>query len=193
MSFYTLMALSIALGTDAFSMALGIGTTGIRIRRILEISFVVSIFHVFMPLIGLLIGAFLGKVVGHVATVIGALIVIFIGMQMLWGSLKPQLTSLGLASGNGTGGNAKMQVATGFWALSMLAGSVSMDALSVGFSLGTFKANLGTTVLVMGIVSGVMTAAGFLFGRQLGSWLGTKAQALGGVVLLIIGVRLLFT
>ena len=86
-----------------------------------------------------------------------------------------------------------MQVATGFWALSMLAGSVSMDALSVGFSLGTFKANLGTTVLVMGIVSGVMTAAGFLFGRQLGSWLGTKAQALGGVVLLIIGVRLLFT
>ncbi len=193
MSFYTLMALSIALGTDAFSMALGIGTTGIRIRRVLEISLVVSIFHVFMPLIGLLIGAFLGKVVGHVATVVGALIVIFIGVQMLWESFKPQLIKLGLASGKGAGDTAKMQVATGFWALSMLAGSVSMDALSVGFSLGTFKANLGTTVLVMGIVSGVMTAAGFLFGRQLGSWLGSKAQALGGIVLLIIGVRLLFT
>jgi len=193
LSFYTLMALSIALGTDAFSMALGIGTTGIRIRRVLEISLVVSIFHVFMPLIGLLIGAFLGKVVGHVATVVGALIVIFIGVQMLWESFKPQLIKLGLASGKGAGDTAKMQVATGFWALSMLAGSVSMDALSVGFSLGTFKANLGTTVLVMGIVSGVMTAAGFLFGRQLGSWLGSKAQALGGIVLLIIGVRLLFT
>lgn len=193
MSFFTLMALSIALGTDAFSMALGIGTAGVRWRRIFEISAIVSLFHVFMPLTGLLLGAFLGRVVGNVATVIGALIVIIIGAQMLWESVKPQLVQLGWLGEEPGDGPADLKVATGFWAMSVLAGSVSMDALSVGFSLGTFKANLITTVLVMGAVAGIMTGAGFIFGRQLGSWFGTKAQALGGVVLLVIGIKLLVT
>ncbi len=193
MDYFTLMAVSVALGTDAFSLALGLGTTGVRLRRILEISLVVSVFHVFMPLIGLIIGDFLGRVVGNVATVTGALVVIFIGLQMLWESVRPQLARLGFARKTGEDKKPDLQVVTGFWAMAVLAGSVSMDALSVGFSLGTFKANLATTVLVMGVVAGVMTATGFFSGRQLGAWFGTKAQTAGGIILLIIGVRLFFT
>ncbi|WP_366923697.1 manganese efflux pump MntP family protein [Metallumcola ferriviriculae] len=193
MDYVTLMAVSVALGTDAFSMALGLGTTGVRLRRIVEISLVVSVFHVFMPLIGLVVGAFLGRVVGNIATVIGALVVMFIGLQMLWGSIKPQLARYGFAAKANIERERNTQVVTGFWAMAMLAASVSMDALSVGFSLGTFKANLVTTVLVMGIVAGIMTASGFLSGRQLGSWFGDKAQALGGIVLVAIGIKLLLS
>jgi putative Mn2+ efflux pump MntP len=75
--------------------------------------------------------------------------------------------------------------------LLVLAASVSMDALSVGFTLGTVKASLIMVALVCGVVAGLMTFAGLLLGRGLGRWAGEKAQLAGGLILLGIGVKLI--
>ena len=78
------------------------------------------------------------------------------------------------------------------WGLLVLGASVSMDALSVGFTLGTRQVDLLLTALVIGVVAGVMTLAGLLLGRFVGRRTGEKAVLLGGVILVAIGIRLFF-
>jgi len=194
MNLYTLMLIAVALGTDAFALAVGIGVAGIRYRRILIVSGVVCAFHILMPLIGLGIGAVLGKLVGNVATVIGAAVLILIGLNMLWEVWKErtQAFSFHQAKKRLNFGAAQERGINSFWGLIMLAGSVSIDALSVGFGLGTLKAQITLTVLVLGLVAGLMTALGFFLGRGLGSWLGEKAEVAGGAILVAVGMRLLF-
>lgn len=193
MSLSTLFLVAVALGTDALALAVGLGVTGIKYRQIWLTSLVVCLFHIFMPLVGLWIGLVLGKLVGNIATVIGALVLIFIGLNMLWGVLKErvQVFSFPEAKKAFQGGTWQSQGVNSFWGLMMLAGSVSIDALSVGFSLGTLKAQLLRTVLVLGAVAGLMTASGFFLGRGLGGWLGEKAEIVGGLILVAVGVKLL--
>ncbi|MHB1125875.1 MAG: manganese efflux pump MntP [Bacillota bacterium] len=195
MNIITVLAVAVALGTDAFSMAFGIGMGGIKTKRLLTISGVVSIFHVVMPLIGLTLGAVLGKALGQMATALGALVLLFIGLQMIWGSLKPERLALSFVAARREIPmlKAKSPHAAGdgsLWGIITLAGGVSLDALSVGFGLGTLQTNLLLTVSIFGLVAGLMTASGFLFGRHLGAWIGGRAKALGGLILVIIAIRL---
>lgn len=76
--------------------------------------------------------------------------------------------------------------------LILAAASVSLDALTVGFGLGTLHANLAVTVITMGVVAGLMTGAGLILGRKVGAWLGEKAQFVGGIVLIAIGISMFF-
>ena len=196
MEFLTILLIAVALGADAFSMAIGIGTCNIRYRQMIIISLVVLIFHVVMPLIGLYLGALAGSVIGRIAEIIGALVLAIIGILMLREGIKGDdgegvskaLKSLGLVSKEGN----VLTVTIGFWACIVLAAGVSLDALTVGFGLGTLDFNLTLTVLTIGLVAGIMTALGFLFGKKLGGWLGDKAQIVGGVVLIGVGIRMFF-
>jgi len=197
LEFLTVLIIAIALGTDAFSMAIGIGAFNIRYRQIIIISVVVLVFHMVMPLIGLYLGVLAGSIIGRFAEIIGALILAFIGVLMLREGLKgddggdgiPKLfKSLGLVNRDG----GKLRVTVGIWGCTVLAASVSLDALTVGFGLGALDFNLALTVLTIGLVAGVMTALGFLVGKKLGSWLGDKAQIIGGVILICVAIKMFF-
>lgn len=194
MTALTLILVALALGTDAFALAVGIGVTGIRKKRILIVSGVVCLFHVFMPLIGLGMGTVLGKLIGDVATIIGAIVLILIGFNMLWGVLKHfrQVFSFPQAKKQLSFAGQKSKSVESFWGLIMLSASVSIDALSVGFGLGALKAQIWGTVLVLGAVAGTMTALGFFLGRRLGGWMGEKAEIAGGIILVAVGTKLLF-
>jgi len=65
MTLPTVFLIAVALGTDAFSMAVGVGLCGITRKKIFLISFVIALFHIFMPLGGLLLGTWLGKTVDN--------------------------------------------------------------------------------------------------------------------------------
>ena len=196
MDFLTVLIIAVALGTDAFAMAIGIGTCNIRHRQIIIISLIVLVFHIVMPLIGLSLGALVGNVIGNVAGIIGALLLALIGILMLREGIKgddgdgvPMLFKLlGLVNRDG----GKLIVTAGLWGSVVLAASVSLDALTVGFGLGALNFNLTLTVLTIGLVAGIMTALGFLLGKKVGGWLGDKAQAIGGVILIGIAIKMLF-
>lgn len=178
MGIYTVFALAVALGTDAFSMCLGLGIAGVTIRQILLISFTVLAFHILMPLAGWYAGGVAGTLAGRAASVAGALLLLYLGIKMVRSSLS------------GGGDMAPKVVLVNTWGLLLLAASVSMDALSVGFSLGTRQVNLPLTAGVIGVVAGVMTAAGLLLGRFVGTKAGERAVLGGGILLVIIGVRM---
>ncbi|MHB1418309.1 MAG: manganese efflux pump MntP [Bacillota bacterium] len=198
MNLLTVLAVAVALGTDAFSMAFGIGMGGVKTNRILVASGVVCLFHVVMPLIGLSLGAVLGRAVGQMAVVLGALILLAIGVQMIWGSLRPERMAMSFAAAKMESPmlrnkHARADQEGSLWGLITMAGSVSIDALSVGFGLGTLNINIPMVVATFGLVAGGMTAGGFILGRHLGAWIGKRAKALGGLILVIIAMRLLLS
>lgn len=179
MELSTLLIISVALGTDAFSMCLGIGLAGVGRIQIAIISFTVLIFHIFMPLAGWYIGELAGKTLGQAASIAGAVVLVFLGARMLYGALK-----------NGECAPSLLPMNT--WGLFLLAASVSMDALSVGFTLGTQRVSILLAVLFFGLVAGVMTLGGLLLGCYLGHKVGERAQIVGGLILIAIGIKLFF-
>lgn len=195
MTFYPLLLVAVALGADAFSMAVGLGLSGLRRRQLYLFAGAVALFHVLMPLAGLWLGSLLGKAIGRWAGYLGALVLVLIGLHMLkegWTGPRSPLTGFKAAKKTFLGEKAPdFRVVTGAGAILLLAGSVSLDALTVGFGLGALKANLLLSVLTMGVVAGIMTVIGLFFGKRLGRWLGEKAQMVGGIVLIAIGIRMI--
>lgn len=174
----TVLVLAVALGTDAFSLCLGLGLAGVTPRQIVVVSFTVFIFHVIMPLTGWLAGELAGALVGRAAAIAGAGILIYLGIKMIYSvwrgeeSLDPKV------------------VLVNTWGLLLLAASVSMDALGAGFSLGAGQVHLSVTVTIIGVTAGLMTAAGFILGRFVGSRVGSRAVLGGGLLLVGVGVRM---
>lgn len=168
---------SIALGMDAFSFSLALGLMGIHKSTALRLIVIVAVFHIFMPLLGLWAGRELGSIFGNVAVGVGAVVLLWLGIRMISGGLKNEKNKKSLPSLEGLG-------------IYALAGSVSLDALSVGFSLGTFVTAILPTTIIIGITAGLMTASGLFLGSRAGSRLGSKAEMLGGAILVLIGLKM---
>ncbi|MFZ7104906.1 MAG: manganese efflux pump MntP family protein [Peptococcaceae bacterium] len=187
MNIYTIFAVAFALGIDAFSLSIGIGLSGVRRSQIYLVSTVVAVFHIFMPLIGLYLGQVLGKFVGPIASILGAVVLIVIGIHTLWENFKPPAGTRNFSSGGFDAIAVSHPVS-----LMLMAASVSLDALTVGLGLGVINADLTLTVITMGIVAGIMTFGGLIFGKKLSKSVGEKAELLSGFILIAIGLKLLF-
>lgn len=173
----TLVVMALALGMDAFSVGLGMGMYNLRLRQIFKIGITIGLFHVWMPLVGMLAGKFLSEKFGAFATIMGGLLLVILGIQMIWASLKK--------------GEEKVITPIGF-GLILFALSVSLDSFSVGLTLGIYGAKTVMVILCFGIVATVQTWAGLLLGRKVQGWLGPYSEALGGGILLAFGLKLLF-
>ncbi|WP_026563098.1 manganese efflux pump MntP family protein [Bacillus sp. J37] len=172
----TLLIMALALGMDAFSVGLGMGLIRLRIRQIFYIGITIGIFHIWMPLVGMLIGRLLSDTFGTIATLLGGTLLILLGIQMVVVSFKkdedPFITPVGFG-------------------LIVFALSVSLDSFSVGLSLGIYGAKTFLTVAIFGLVSMVLTWLGLLIGKRVQNWLGSYSEALGGSILLAFGIKLL--
>ena len=188
------VAVAIALGADAFSLSLAIGLAGIRKSMMLRLSLVVAVFHVVMPLGGMMLGQALGTILGRYASWLGALVLSWLGARMLYKVYRPTLEHFPFREARRAlfQNNLSTNTSLSGFGIYVLAASVSLDALSVGVSLGTIRADLLISVLIIGLIAGLMTGIGLVLGRVMGMRLGDKAELLGGLALLLIGVKLLF-
>ncbi|ASS73837.1 hypothetical protein CIG75_01845 [Tumebacillus algifaecis] len=177
----TLLIMALALGMDAFSLGLGMGMLRLTRREIARISLVIGLFHVLMPLLGMVAGLYLAKAVGEVTQWIGALLLIGLGVHMVWNSMKGQEESGAMRGDSRTTGLG----------LVLFALSVSIDSLSVGFSLGTLGANVLIAVLLFGICGALMAATGLSLGSKASHLFGEYGEAIGGAVLVAFGIKFL--
>lgn len=175
---FTLFVMAFALGMDAFSIGIGMGMTPLRLKRIFKIGVTMGAFHMLMPLLGILIGHLISEHFGELAVMIGGLLLLLLGTQMIVSSLvSKQKTPLVAPIGFG---------------LFLFAFSASLDSFSVGLTLGIYGARLWLSVFLFGVVSMGLTWCGLLMGRKFQQWLGTYSEAFGGCILLIFGLKLLF-
>ncbi|KDE31150.1 manganese efflux pump [Bacillus altitudinis MN12] len=173
----TLSIMAFALGMDAFSVGLGMGMIQLRFRQILYIGLVIGIFHMFMPLFGMLTGQLLSGWLGLLATYIGGALLLVLGLQMIIASIRKEDKPFIAPVGAG---------------LVLFATSVSLDSFSVGLSLGIYGSRVLMTILLFGFFSMMLTWLGLLLGKQVRSWVGSYSGVLGGLILLAFGIKLLF-
>ncbi|MFC4321892.1 manganese efflux pump MntP [Litchfieldia salsa] len=175
--FLTLFIMAFALGMDAFSVGLGMGLMRLRLRQIFYIGVVIGIFHILMPLVGMGIGRFLSDQFGTIATYLGGILLLILGLQMIVSSFKEEESRMLTPEGAG---------------LFIFALGVSLDSFSVGLSLGIYGARTVVTILMFGVVSMFLTWAGLFLGRRVQGWFGSYSEALGGSILFAFGIKLLF-
>ena len=189
--FITILLVAIVLGADSFSLAMGMGLRGVSRSYEYKFSSMVGIFHVIMPLIGLTLGMAAGNLLGVWAARLGAVVLAYMGGDMIWKGYKEmQPHFFKLSQGQGMI-EKKDNLADGWINLTVLTTSVSIDALTVGFSLGTlFTLPIYYPVLMIGSVAGIMTMAGFQGGRFFSRLIGAYAQVVGGLVLITLAVKM---
>lgn len=171
-----ILMMSLALGMDAFSLAIGIGMVGIRRKKALELCAAIGAFHVGLTLIGLCAGILLENYLGKVAGVFGAILLIGLGLHMAYSSLF-------------SGEDAVVPLASST-AVTLFAASVSLDAMSIGFSLGLHSAAYGlVSALSFGFFSSTLCGCGLLIGRRANGLLGTFGELVGAMILIGIGIR----
>lgn len=173
----TILLMALALGMDAFSLGIGMGLRGIRLINIARVSVVIGLFHIIMPLMGMFMGQYVSSLLGNVATAAGGALLVVLGAHMVYTALR--------------GDSTVTFDHRSFWSLMLFALMVSIDSFSVGVSLGMFASDIFLTVLTFGLFGGGMSVLGLLLGRRVGNWVGEYGEALGGVILLVFGIRFL--
>jgi putative Mn2+ efflux pump MntP len=88
------------------------------------------------------------------------------------------------------GGHTTGAAAQGLGKLLVSGLALSIDNLAVGFALGTYHVALLTAAVVIGAVSVTMALIGLELGRLLGTKIGEQGEALGGIVLLGVGIAI---
>ena len=190
----TILVVATVLGADSFSLAMGIGLKGVTRSYELKFAALVGVFHVLMPLIGLNLGIVTGELLGIWAGRLGALVLAYIGGDMLWKAYREtRPKSFSFSQGRQQLSGQAAQTSEGWVNLSVLTLSVSIDALTVGFSLGTLiQTSVLYTILIIGLVAGSMTLLGFKGGKLFSRVVGSYAQMVGGVVLLFLAAKMAF-
>jgi putative Mn2+ efflux pump MntP len=172
-------AFVIPLGFDTFAVAVALGLRGLRPLRP---ALLFSLFETAMPLIGILVGRYLGFRFGALAVYLGAIILIGLGIHTLRETLEPnnKTALLSFESVRGT----------------LIAGlGISTDEIAVGFPLGALGLPIIPVLAAIAVQAFLVTAAGILLGRRIGTALGVMASRIAGIAagttFLLLGMYLL--
>ncbi len=172
------LVIAVGLAMDAFSVSL---TGGAALKEnIVNTAVIIGIFfgyfHFAMPLVGWAIGVPITQMIDPFGYWIVVGLFFFIGGKMIWSSLFRKEDKIRLV---------------GWKVLPLLAVATSIDALSVGVSFALIGESALIPAVIIGTVAFLFSFFGVLAGHKLSSILGNKMQILGGVILVLIGIKYL--
>ena len=181
MDILTLLGLSVALAVDAFAVALAAGAAlnPFAERRWFRLGFHFGLFQAMMPVLGWMAGRGLQQWVRAYDHWIAFALLSLVGGKMIFEALKSD-DDRAFARDPSRG-----------WTLVMLSVATSIDALAVGFSIALLGGEIWFPALVIGMTAAVLTVSGAFLGRKIGILWGRKAEVAGGVVLCLIGIKIL--
>lgn len=172
-----LIALSLAMDAFAVSISNGVSVRGFGKKQAVKQGLYFGGFQFLMPLIGWFLGTSVKTYIESVDHWIAFALLAVIGGNMIRESL----------SGDEEKGES---VLTGK-VLLLQAVATSIDALAVGISFAILDVNILQAGIIIGVVSFVLSYMGGMLGRQLGNFLQAKAAIAGGIVLILIGCKIL--
>lgn len=176
---FSLFIIAVGLGTDAFSVALGVGMGERFHRQTFRLSFHFGLFQTLMPLIGWGVGRTVVDWVRLWDHWIAFGILTIIAIHMLIEAVKadqPEKINKDLSRG---------------WYLVSLSLATSIDALAVGLVFGVVNLSPWWPSLLIGVVAAGMTLTGLRLGRRLKSSFGRWIEIAGGVLLLLVAIKML--
>ena len=129
-----------------------------------------------MPLIGYALGSTMLGWFVEVAAWIAFVILVALGIKKLYESRS--------VNDNDT------QINLSYKTLLSLVIAISLDAMGAGFTLNLLSVNAYLARLIIALATAILSILGAYIGRRSGTWLGSWAEALGGLVLIAIGINM---
>ena len=183
MGIVELLLTAIALSMDAFAVSVckGLGMRRMRYDQALVISLSFGVFQALMPLIGWLLGTSFSRYIQAFDHWIAFVLLAFLGGKMLWDVFHEK------EDGEQESAERRLDHRELF----MLAIATSIDALAVGIAFACLDVNIWSSISIIGVTTLVISFAGVWIGNRFGNRFQKKAEIAGGLVLILIGVKIL--
>ncbi len=178
----TTLVIAVGLAMDAFAVSLGIGTAGqAQDRRAkFRLSFHFGVFQAGMTILGWLAGTTISRFISGFDHWIAMILLAYVGAKMI-------------RSGFDKDGKSYCSDPSRGRTLMMLSVATSLDAMAVGLSFAMIGSSVWVPSLVIGVVTTGLSLFGLLAGCRLGELFGKRMEILGGLLLIGIGLRIVFT
>ena len=170
--FFTFFIIGISLSMDAFSLSVVYGTSGISFHRQVLLSFIVGLFHFFMPLIGYFFGMYLQNYFLFSANFFVSIVFGFIGVEML----------ISLSD------DKDMMILGEIWEYFIFGFTVSLDSLTTGIGLSLITNHYIVASTIFMICSGLFTFLGLSIGRYFKTNFDKYATLFGGIIMIILSL-----
>jgi putative Mn2+ efflux pump MntP len=182
MSFVFILGIAVALAMDCFAVTLGLacGSKGLTARQAVRMAAFFGGFQFVMPVLGWLAGARLLGLIRDVDHWVAFGLLAFVGGRMVHEAFE-----------KGEEDEAGRPDRTQGARLVVLALATSIDSLAVGLSLGVVGTRVLYPAAIIGATSFAFTIVGAKLGPIVGRVVGRRAELLGGLILIGIGVKIL--
>lgn len=180
MGILELLLLAVGLSMDAFAVAVckGLSTKEVKWKHYLVVGVWFGGFQALMPTVGYILGSSFEKYIKSVDHWVAFVLLAFIGGNMLKDGLSKQTETT--------------DASFSFRSMFLLAIATSIDALAVGITFALLPdVNVSFAVLFIGVITFILSAVGLKVGNLFGLRYKNKAEIAGGVILILIGVKIL--
>lgn len=180
MSLASIFLIAVSLAMDAFAVSLsnGIAIKDLKKSYILKFGLFFGFFQFAMPILGYFLGSYFADFISKYSGIVAFLLLALIGVNMLL-----EKEDEAVASSDDAIVSTRNVV--------MLAIATSIDAFAVGVSFVALGSDILIPSIIIGITAFCFTCAGIYIGNKFGGKLGKYATKLGGVILILIGVKAL--
>jgi len=181
MNLITIIVIAVGLAMDVFAVSIVSGSVykQLKIKHAFRIAVFFGGFQAIMPLIGSLAGISLKGYVANYDHWMAFALLSAVGAKMIYESFK--ITSA-----------EKIFNPENILVLLVLSIATSIDALAVGITLSFLQVSIAVAVVIIGFVTFALSYLGVLIGRRFGHFFENKIEALGGLVLIGLGAKILF-
>lgn len=180
MGILELLLIAVGLSMDAFAVSIckGLNMGKPNTRHSVIIALFFGGFQAIMPLIGWLLGKQFERYITEFDHWIAFGLLVFIGGKMILEVFDKDKSP-------------KCETSLNLKELTVMAIATSIDALAVGITFAFLKVSIVPSVLVIGVITFVLSLVAVQFGCRFGARLKTNAELAGGIVLILIGTKIL--
>lgn len=178
MSFIELFLIAVGLSMDAFAVSVckGLSVKRLSPKHALLVGIYFGGFQFLMPVIGYLLGFRFEHIITNIDHWIAFVLLSFIGGNMIKESF---------------GKSEELNDDFSFKTMLMMAVATSIDALAVGITFAFLSVRILPAAGLIGITTFIISGAGIYIGNVFGAKYKSKAELAGGVILILIGVKIL--
>lgn len=183
MSYIEIFLVGVGLSMDAFAASIcqGLSMNKLSVKSMLIIGLFFGGFQALMPTVGFLLGTQFEAYIVSIDHWVAFVLLSFIGGKMLFDVIKGEDDEL----------NSEKEYKLDIKNIAVLAVATSIDALAVGISMAFLSVDIISAASMIGITTFVISSAGVVIGHKFGTKYKDKATIAGGVILILIGVKIL--
>lgn len=195
MGLLEILMLGVALATDAFSVTISntFAFDDHRFSRLMRMPLFFGLFQFGMPLAGYFVGGIAAELIEKYAGIVSLVILGFIGSNMLYSGYKALKEDASEEDEEEAQQGVQQDATTlSYGKLVFQAVATAIDAFAVGVSFRAHSVDILVASTLFGIITAILCTIALFVGKKLGSLLGDRAEMVGGVVLILIGLKAFF-